>query len=72
VDMLACGFDPKRSALFLQTDVPAVTNLPGSCRRSRRWGYRARPFLQGQDRPWNAASAGLFTYPVLMAADILI
>jgi tryptophanyl-tRNA synthetase len=73
VDMLACGFDPKRSALFLQTDVPAVTELTWILSTITPMGLLERAhsykdkLARGMPR-----DVGLFTYPVLMAADILI
>jgi tryptophanyl-tRNA synthetase len=73
VDMLACGFDPKRAALFLQTDVPSVTELTWILSTITPMGLleRAHSYKDKVARGV-AASAGLFTYPVLMAADILI
>jgi tryptophanyl-tRNA synthetase len=73
LDFLACGLEPKRTALFLQTDVPQVTELtwilstvtPVS-RLELAHSYKDK-IARGM-----AANAGLFTYPVLMAADILI
>ena len=73
LDFLACGLDPKRTALFLQSDVPQVTELawilstvtPMS-RLELAHSYKDK-IARGV-----AANAGLFTYPVLMAADILI
>src|SRR6476660_9395093 len=73
VDMLACGFDPKRAALFLQPDVPAVTELTWVLATVTPMGLleRAHSYKDKIARGMPAA-AGLFTYPVLMAADILI
>ncbi len=73
LDFLACGLDPERAALFLQSDVPQVTELawilstvtPVS-RLELAHSYKDK-VARGV-----AANAGLFTYPVLMAADILI
>jgi tryptophanyl-tRNA synthetase len=73
LDFLACGLDPERAALFLQSDVPQVTELawilstvtPVS-RLELAHSYKDK-VARGM-----AANAGLFTYPVLMAADILI
>src|SRR5262249_29156716 len=70
---LACGLDPDRGALFLQSDVPQVTELtwilstvtPVS-RLELAHSYKDK-IARGI-----APMAGLFTYPVLMAADILI
>jgi tryptophanyl-tRNA synthetase len=73
LDFLACGLDPERSALFLQTDVPAVTELAWILSTIAPMGLleRAHSYKDKLARGM-AASAGLFTYPVLMAADILI
>jgi tryptophanyl-tRNA synthetase len=73
LDFLACGLDPTRTALFLQSDVPQVTELtwilstvtPVS-RLELAHSYKDK-VARGM-----AANAGLFSYPVLMAADILI
>ncbi len=73
LDFLACGLDPARAALFRQSDVPEVTELawilstvtPMS-RLELAHSYKDK-VARGV-----AANAGLFTYPVLMAADILI
>src|SRR5689334_8087773 len=73
IDFLACGLDPEKAALFMQTDVPQVTELawilstvtPVS-RLELAHSYKDK-IARGLP-----ANAGLFTYPVLMAADILI
>jgi tryptophanyl-tRNA synthetase len=73
IDFLACGFDPDRAALFLQSDVPAVTELTWILATVAPMGLleRAHSYKDKIARGM-PASAGLFTYPVLMAADILI
>ena len=73
VDFLACGFEPERGALFLQSDVPAVTELAWILATLAPMGLleRAHSYKDKLARGMSA-SAGLFTYPVLMAADILI
>jgi tryptophanyl-tRNA synthetase len=73
LDFLACGLNPDKAALFRQSDVPQVTELawilstvtPVS-RLELAHSYKDK-IARGA-----AAAAGLFTYPVLMAADILI
>src|SRR5213080_3576430 len=73
LDFLACGLNPDKAALFLQSDVPQVTELarilstvtPVS-RLELAHSYKDK-VARGA-----AAAAGLFTYPVLMATDILI
>ena len=71
---LALGLDPERAVLFRQSDVPEVTELPWLLVDRHRHGpARARALLQGQGRARASRRAsGLFTYPVLMAADILV
>ena len=73
VDFLACGFDPERGALFLQSDVPQVTELAWILSTVAPMGLleRAHSYKDKLARGMQA-SAGLFTYPVLQAADILI
>src|SRR6266513_5227263 len=73
VDFLACGFDPDRGALFMQSDVREVTELSWILSTVAPMGLleRAHSYKDKLARGM-PASAGLFTYPVLMAADILI
>jgi len=73
LDFLACGLDPDRGALFLQSDVPQVTELAWILGTVAPMGLleRCHSYKDKVARGL-AASTGLFTYPVLMAADILI
>src|SRR5438477_4380382 len=73
LDFLACGLDPERAALFRQSDVPQVTELTWILSTVAPMGLleRAHSYKDKIARGL-APSAGLFTYPVLMAADILI
>jgi len=73
LDFLACGLDPERAALFRQSDVPQVTELAWILSTVAPMGLleRAHSYKDKVARGMSA-SAGLFTYPVLMAADILI
>jgi tryptophanyl-tRNA synthetase len=73
LDFLACGFDPSRGALFRQSDVPEVTELTWilSPVAPKALLERAHSYKDKVARGL-PASAGLFMYPVLMAADILI
>ena len=73
LDFLACGLDPERATLFRQSDVPQVTELAWILSTVAPMGLleRATSYKDKIARGLNA-SAGLFTYPVLMAADILI
>ena len=73
LDFLACGLDPDRGALFLQSDVPQVTELAWILSTVTPMGLLERCHsYKDKTARGLAASAGLFTYPVLMAADILI
>src|SRR5207248_3552308 len=73
LDFLACGLDPKKSVFFRQSDVPEVTELTWMLSTITPMGLleRATSF---QDKIAKGISPnhGLFAYPVLMAADILI
>ncbi len=73
LDFLACGLDPERGALFLQSAVPQVTELAWILSTVTPMGLleRCHSYKDKTARGMQA-SAGLFTYPVLMAADILI
>ena len=73
LDCLACGLDPQRAALFRQSDVPQVAELAWILSTVTPMGLleRCHSFKDKTARGLQA-SAGLFTYPVLMAADILI
>src|SRR5205085_8842072 len=73
VDFLACGFDPDRGTLFLQSDVPQVAELEWILSTVAPMGLLERVHsYKGELARGMVASAGLFIYPVLMAADILI
>jgi tryptophanyl-tRNA synthetase len=73
LDFLACGLDPKKSVFFIQSDVPEVTELTWMLSTVTPMGLleRAHSF---KDKTAKGISPnhGLFAYPVLMAADILI
>src|SRR3954469_16510380 len=73
LDFLACGLDVTRNALFRQSDVPQVTELTWILSTVTPKGLLERAH-SSKDKVARGlpASAGLFTYPVLMAADILI
>jgi tryptophanyl-tRNA synthetase len=73
LDFLACGLDPSRTVFYRQSDVPQVTELTWMLANvtpvpmlENAHSYKDK-IAQGL-KP----NAGLFTYPVLMAADILI
>lgn len=69
---IACGFDYKKNLLYRQSDVPQVTELTWylSCFTPYPMLANAHSFKDKSDR-LSDVNAGLFTYPVLMAADII-
>ena len=73
LDYLALGLDPDKAAFFRQSDVPEVTELAWILATVTNMGLleRAVSYKDKVDKGIEA-SVGLFTYPVLMAADILI
>lgn len=73
LDFLACGLDPTRTVFYRQSDVPEVTELTWLLSVVTPMGLleRSHSFKDKTSRGI-AASHGLFSYPVLMAADILI
>jgi len=73
LDFLACGLDPKKSVFFKQSDVPEVTELSWLLTTVTPMGLLERAHSY-KDKVAKGISAnhGLFAYPVLMAADILI
>jgi len=72
IDLLALGIDPDRATLFIQSDVPEVTQLCWLLMTTTPMGLLERCHAYKEKREKGlAAEAGLFTYPVLQAADIL-
>jgi len=73
LDYLAIGLDPEKTLIYKQSDIPELTELTWifNCLVTVPWLERAHAF---KDRVGKGieASVGLFDYPVLMAADILI
>ena len=74
IDLIACGIDPKKSILFVQSDVPEVTELTwilntitpvGEARRMTQFKEKSKKYSQN-------VNMGLLDYPVLMASDILL
>ena len=72
LDLLALGLDPQRATLFVQSDVPEVSQLCWLLMTGTPLGLleRCHAFKEKKARGLTA-DTGLFTYPVLMAADIL-
>jgi len=78
LDFLACGLDPKKAVFWKQSDVPEVTELTwmlstltpmGLLNRCHSYKDKTSRLAGGDEEKVNH---GLFAYPVLMAADILI
>lgn len=70
---IAAGIDPTKSAIFLQSQVPAHTELAWLLETQASFGELGR-MTQFKDKSngKESVSSALFTYPVLMAADILL
>ena len=71
---MACGLDPEKNTLYVQSHVPAHTELAWLLNCYTMFGELSR-MTQFKDKSRKHAdniNAGLFTYPVLMAADILL
>ena len=78
VDFLACGLDPKRCVFWVQSDVPEVAELAWMLSTVTPMGllerchsYKDKAARLG-DEDIGSVNHGLFAYPVLMAADILL
>jgi tryptophanyl-tRNA synthetase len=72
LDLLALGLDPNRATLFVQSDVPEVSELCWLLMTGTSMGLLERCVAYKEKKARGLTSdAGLFTYPVLQAADIL-
>lgn len=71
--LMACGIDPDKSILFIQSHVPTHPMLSWVLGCSTQFGELSRmtQFKDKSQRHADDVNAGLFTYPVLMASDIL-
>jgi len=71
---LACGIDPERSTVFIQSHVPAHSELGWilNCVTPLNWLERMIQFKEKAIKQGDNVSVGLLDYPVLMAADILL
>ena len=78
---LACGLDPEKVTFYRQSDVPEIPELTWllTCVTGKGLLNRAHAYKAAQDKnheagrdPDDGVNAGLFMYPVLMAADILM
>ena len=73
VDYLAAGLNPEKVTLFLQSDIPEVTELAWifNCITTVPYLQRAHAYKDAQAKDAEI-NVGVFDYPILMAADILI
>lgn len=71
---IACGIDPERSVIFVQSHVPEHSELAWLLSTFTQFGElnKMTQFKDKSARHATNVNAGLFTYPVLMAADILL
>ena len=71
---VACGIDPNKSYIFAQSHVPAHTELAWyfNCVTPLGWLNRMTQFKDKAGKNKEHANLGLYAYPVLMAADILL
>ncbi len=73
LDFLACGLDPRRAVFFRQSDVPEVCELTWILGTLTPMGLLERCHsFKDKSAKGIPVNSGLFTYPVLMASDILI
>jgi len=72
--LLACGLDPEKNTLFIQSHVPALAEAAWLMSCMTYFGELSRmtQFKDKSARQSDNINAGLFTYPVLMACDILL
>lgn len=72
--MIAAGIDPRRNTLFIQSQVPGHAQLAWifNCVARLGWLNRMTQFKEKAGKHRENASAGLYVYPNLMAADILL
>ena len=74
IDLLACGIDPERATLFVQSAVPEHTELAWALSSVTPYGELGRmtQFKDKAEHQPDNINAGIFTYPILQAADIVL
>ena len=74
VEYIACGLDPEKSTIFVQSDIPEISELYALLNMLAYKGEleKCTSFKEKIKKHQENINAGLLTYPVLMAADILI
>ncbi len=73
-EYLACGIDPEKATIYIQSDVPEITELYTIMNMNAYLGEleRTASFKEKARQQPDNVNAGLLTYPVLMASDIII
>ena len=71
---MACGIKPEKSSIFVQSQIPAHSELCWilNCLTPINWMERMIQFKEKSIQQGNNVSIGLFNYPILMASDILL
>lgn len=74
IELIACGIDPKKTTLFIQSHVPEHTELAWifNCVTPIAELYRMTQFKDKSERQEKNINTGLLTYPILQSADILL
>jgi tryptophanyl-tRNA synthetase len=72
--LIACGIDPDKAILFNQARIPAHAELAWilNCTARVGWLNRMTQFKEKSGKNREGASVGLYAYPVLQAADVLL
>ena len=72
--LIACGIDPDKSTLFVQSNVPAHTEMMWflSSMTPLSWLNKMIQFKEKKNKSEKFSSVSLYSYPVLMAADIML
>ena len=72
--LIASGIDPEKSIIFSQSAIPAHAELAWilNCTARMGWLNRMTQFKEKSGKSREGASVGLFTYPILQAADVLL
>jgi tryptophanyl-tRNA synthetase len=74
IDYLSCGIDPKKSTIFIQSQIPEHTELAWIFNSITQLGEleRMTQFKEKAEQNKKNINAGLLTYPILQAADVLL
>ena len=74
IDLISCGLSPEKSKIFIQSDIPEHTELSWILSSVTSMGdlERMTQFKEKSKRANEYINAGLFTYPILQASDIIL